>query len=240
MLLEYKMTSGDWFCTRWNHLKSYSTDACRWSNVVTSCNNWPDQELWGTIHSDHCSFPPSLTEHVIRPHPSLNHPLAHSDPPSLQSPDRPSVPLFLQSQNNTAPFWSHIHLTLGQDGVKYEKWLLTTISVSPCLSDLQLHFGRRKKKQKQMAEDAESWHTFESVWRGSISGWITVALCSLLRQGHFTSAENCACGRSRAGLCHPGGPCNYPLWSLKDDMSLCDSFLLFWSPRRWPGACEND
>lgn len=148
MLLEYKMTSGDWFCTRWNHLKSYSTDACRWSNVVTSCNNWPDQELWGTIHSDHCSFPPSLTEHVIRPHPSLNHPLAHSDPPSLQSPDRPSVPLFLQSQNNTAPFWSHIHLTLGQDGVKYEKWLLTTISVSPCLSDLQLHFGRRKKKQK--------------------------------------------------------------------------------------------
>lgn len=105
---------------------------------------------------------------------------------------------------------------------------------SPCLIDLKILFWRADSSfcffvvfVWRICGQRLKFDVFQLAWLGYISDWMTAAQSLLLWHSYFVSAVdsqwNTACGRDVAGLDSPGEG-NYPLWSLTDDMSLCDSF----------------
>lgn len=176
---------------------------------------------------------------------SITHSLIHSIQlltPSCTAATRQSIsPAFLLKTPTLPPF-GRSSLSPGETDVPSEKRPLWTISDTVPVSLIYtssleekrgfsfflflFFFENRRDKGWRLTY---LW----SAWLGSVSDWITATRSLLLRHSYFTSAAdsqwNSACGRDEAGLESPGEG-NYPLWSLGNDMSLCDSFC--YSDRR--------
>lgn len=192
--------------------------------------------LCGGIDADRCSFPLSVSGHVICSRPSLNHPFtrslthstAHSPAHCSSQTGRPAslakyqhCPLLVGLISHLDRMMSH----LKNDCT--EQFLTLTLSHW----FINLLWEKRKRFFYRETTD-KGWRLmyFCLAWLGYISDWITATQGLLLRHSHFTSAResqwNSACERDGAGL-ESRGEGNYPLWSLGDDMSLCDSFCYF-------------
>lgn len=163
----------------------------------------------------------------------LTHSIAHSLTHCSSQTGRQS---HLSCKTTTLPPFGRTNPSPGQDDVPLEKRLHRTISdTHPVSLIYKSSLGEKKEGflvflSQETVDKGWRLMYFCSAWLGYISDWITATQSLLPRHSHFTSAGdsqwNSACGRDGAGP-ESRGEGNYPLWSLGDDMSLCDSFCYF-------------
>lgn len=135
----------------------------------------------------------------------------------------------------TLPPFGETYLSAGQTDVPLEKRLLWTISD---IHSVPLIYKSSVGEEKEFFIEkrrisVEGWYTF--TWPDlalSLTESLPPRACyrdTAISQVPWTRSETVLAGETRLDW-SPGGEGNYPLWSLRDDMTLCDSFC--YSDRR--------
>lgn len=142
-------------------------------------------------------------------------------------------PFFFVKNTNTAPFWRLFSVTCKDGSPSWKMTTLNNFQSQHRLIDLYFFFERRKSVFGFFIDMGWMVMYFWLVWIGSVSDRITAARSLLQKHSNFTRAAdslwNRVCGRDEPRP-ESRGESNYPLWSLGDDMSPCDSFC--YSDRR--------